>query len=1427
MSELNPQLKIAASYAINTAVERFRKKSFSLTDLELNVCKACLNGLNRIDSAEDIHRSYVENNTSIDNLVGLSNGSTFETYETAIKTDYLSAYSTNVKTVYSVVTACMALGSYAAGLNYSLFTGFLYKGYEHLNSALGSGPVNGFYSAAQISTITGYNYSGVLATIYNSSPRSKEAEKSYFRYYDFTDSFSSDINLVKSRDVSIQTYSVSGELNYSPKPWDSLPICEYIEIPVYPTSDPTVVGRYFYGTPVSLPCIDKERNIAPITGQEFYRKFNDGPYSSGEWSESVIANSFHSRDTGYHHRNSNRDNALNLYSYDGIGMGGLGPVGTVIVDTPQGEMVPVYPREVAQQPLGGRVIEQHVGNYESGRVGYSLSGYARGEEIPSAYEVYNIVTGHTGLKIVPMRLKESCWRGTMSSIASNPLLESGRIYVSALNFVPSHITDFSATSGIAGPPQRDYSSDFPYVVVEQNYQSETAGRYAGLRIRLGISASEIVEGNKGTLLGIETGFSNSFEDANYYQPDENNQAEVIFNYGISSTDINDTGNNTSIIRSFALGMGNGMDGTTLYPYIINNNGYIHSGYLFSGGRIPFGTGDSLTLGNYTIARGYAETGTYAWGNSVFDGYGSYSTSGGIFGAPQVEDLMLMGWAHDDFGEIPISPMYAYNNLDEYLYSGFDSGMSLTIAAAQYFPPVGAQDGFAKNPYSSGLLGSGWYPVIRKQKRENSFPRYFRGPFATAKKRFLYPAAELMQMSANYLPDDGGLDTVANKGSQIFVNRFGEDVVIGEYPNSGLSARVGFPHRVVFDLNIKQYAKRELFRYDRYDAFSGLSENNYPGVNPSIMSFGEVNTFSPTHAVDEDFGQHDGVAGDKVVMPDETKNPCIYDSPPNYVQGFLSDEVGVYSGAGNPALADWAFKQSGAYIVNWGYINGYGPGGPSYSDTGRKNPVGNFSRYTGYTVKITGYYVPPGYRLETSQYNPEPVYRAFPPSRMFFEENSPRTYGQAGADPLYFNRIGSFTGVTQNYWPDEILNGGQHPTGPSGLVGDSWIGFNSGHRDVAGTEYGYGHYWINDTLYGLNRHRDPSRDNRVVIADIKPSGLGFYFAALEYFPGVSNTRKTYSNFSDETGYFKSGFYKAMDGEAFSHVGKIFSYTGAMESGRLYQIPSGSDWVPVGGQQPSATGWQQSHTGTIFHWRQGCKIELSISSISWSGYGDSPYDVEHLVMPSGSCSIDGAMKYEHLSEKPVYSEGMFLTDVTVGDVVKSRSFYPQFLSPVMKEHGYTVVVPANSEVQDAPSKQVEAAEDNLRYLYQSSYVDINTIEKNYNKFIVGAISDYAYLNASVMPSYDGKPLADGSMMPNTTMLYSACQGQEFPDGTVNPSISKKYEVSIQRQYHDAELTIATGDGRFFGNSVPVWEYIQPDNGALFPNGITWTEYKKGLY
>ena len=93
----------------------------------------------------------------------------------------------------------------------------------------------------------------------------------------------------------------------------------------------------------------------------------------------------------------------------------------------------------------------------------------------------------------------------------------------------------------------------------------------------------------------------------------------------------------------------------------------------------------------------------------------------------------------------------------------------------------------------------------------------------------------------------------------------------------------------------------------------------------------------------------------------------------------------------------------------------------------------------------------------------------------------------------------------------------------------------------------------------------------------------------------------------------------------------------------------------------------------------------------------------------------------------------------------------------------------------------------------------------------------------------PPADGMTFPNSTMMFSASQGQLLPNGLSNPDIVKSYYVKDIFQIYDSVATdayINSGKCITSGRGTSVW-LTQPElSGALVPEGTPLSFIAKGL-
>ena len=1467
MSEVTRNQKLLAAYTVNLSVVRHRKKGNSSSSLERALSDASMAGIDRFELGETIFNSFITSNTGINLTAGLTDGEQFSQIENSIGSGYFNSLGSTAKGVYSTFTTAALIGSFASNSNSSDLCSFYSGAFSHLNSYLGQGPTGAYLTTGQIaSMLSSYALSGTLTSIFSSTSKTEETNKIYFRVYDLTDSFRTSININTIRDSAILEYGVSGNLNYSPVEFvSSLPECEELEIPIFAYGDVKFPAGSLNMGPVNFPCVDVHTFKRPVTGVGFLRNFVDGPYSSGLWNQDYC-DKFINREKSGLHFSQYQDNkrALQTFSSSPISqVGAPSSVNWIQTYSSFGEYLTPFVREKNDSPQNGQITKFHVGN-ATGRIGSHISGYVRSSSInPGSnndlleiYRQIDLENSSTGIKFVPLKMWESKWSGLLSGTMSNPHV-GDRIYQLGLNFDQDFFKDLHHSqfenSGICGPPQINELSDLPYLMFYQDFDSKVDNTYASIRVGFAQSAME-----KNTYAGpVHTftqymmattgsgGYSPVFKDGTHYRASDYPQASVSFSLSVPSTDLENTGLPGGLIKHNFFGMGNNLDGGKITgSYKVRNGGILFSGSLFSGVTgIAMETGADARFPNLVLLSGYSGyPATRVSSNFCQDNeygsveFGSLYSLGCTLGSSSYYDYMLEGWGHPTKGIVKTSKMYAYDgsvaetNTKEFTYSGFSSGN--TFKASSSFPLISTAQGFAANPYTTGLLSSGWIPYIKKQRRANFAPRFWRGPFASAQKKFLYPnAADLKTGTSYYGELTTSLKNSVNEGNNDFYDSQLGKMPIPYHQGSGFSRGVGFPYYLIFDLKIEEYSTKEFFKTLSWDAAGKTSINSIVNVDPITqnITWKKVNSTVKTNCVDS------GYAGEVSVGPGSTfnmgttgKNPLIYNSPPNFVHGFINDDIGFLSGESSltsGSLPIELISDTGAYIIRWQDT----VSGSSYENTKAKNPEGNYFKYKTYSRTITGVYVPPGYRMQDGSFHPEYALRAWPNQELLGTSNI-QQYGWYGADPLYYKRVGGLEPISDvPFKVSEQYHGGSHP----GLLrGDSWMALS--HASITGSDaqdYGYGYHLEPKNIYTYY-HRNPERDWEVILPDIRATGFGVHVSALHYFPNTG--RHGYNQVHDTQDYYKSGFYTGFsNGNKFDLNNKVYSFIQGFSTGMLFRLPSGNGWSGITSGDdvifPDIKDWHSSHTGLAYFYRQASRMDLTFTNVRWSGYGQPPSDIDYLYQPSGTCSISGKMVYNRLREAPVFSEGLFLADITTNDPVKQYGSYPQYISDVLKDHGHSMTIPLNSSLETAPSRQLELIGSNNQVIKEdgSDLRKVNTNERDFNKFKVVSISDYSYLNQGVMPSYEGSPVPDDSIFPRSTMLYAANQGQEFPDNSKNPNCPKEYEVQLQFQYYDGELTDAASDTRFRTNKTPIWKYKQPSEGKFIPNNVTLREAELGLY
>lgn len=252
-----------------------------------------------------------------------------------------------------------------------------------------------------------------------------------------------------------------------------------------------------------------------------------------------------------------------------------------------------------------------------------------------------------------------------------------------------------------------------------------------------------------------------------------------------------------------------------------------------------------------------------------------------------------------------------------------------------------------------------------------------------------------------------------------------------------------------------------------------------------------------------------------------------------------------------------------------------------------------------------------------------------------------------------------------------------------------------------------------------------------------------------------------------------------------------------------------------------------------YREGSRISFEILDVEIEN-DVPPYQAYNLIVPSGACILSGEMGYYAQADNAIFSEGLYLTNTTLNDDFV-ETYNPSYVSDVLRrvpsglfQFPVTQSGSGQAPVLIAPSvmkqrEYVSGISDGQRYSYllkQPPY--------SYNKLLWPALSDLETLNAG--ETMESIPPGDGETFSNSTMMFSACQGQTLPNGLANPVINKKYGVQNIFQFYDSVTTdalINSSKCLTSGRGVSV-ELAQNSSlsGALVARGTPLTLVIKGL-
>ena len=724
--------------------------------------------------------------------------------------------------------------------------------------------------------------------------------------------------------------------------------------------------------------------------------------------------------------------------------------------------------------------------------------------------------------------------------------------------------------------------------------------------------------------------------------------------------------------------------------------------------------------------------------------------------------------------------------------------------------------------------SGWSGLYAKQPLEDFHPRYYRGPFASTKKKFLYPNAERV----NNKYQDGGQ---------------------------------GFPLEVTFDIKIEQYATKQIFSGGKYSVDGdlitkfktndiiwrktpkdtplqlvdseferpiGMSQSDF-GIsllgnygNAPIHNFGK-NSSIQNHKAVFNRGFHDGIVYDKII---HTKVVPIVNLHDLFLHGVTNPgEYWRYTG-------DLSFSLSAKYTLPNHSLEDENIKG-EYAEKIFRLPTEDvvlLSSYTSANYISTG--IPEGKEAEyfASGYFPKYLGLAFDPIYLSL-------VGQE-EDPYFPNKQTKVThdGYINNFIYSVYSNGhasvfsedsnlARHP---NKINGDSWLSF-TGENIGKITDVNPMGLYLQQQKYSNAIVRNRIDDKNLIIASITSSGLDLHTDALDLYPNLKTSIVPEDGRVGAGAILENGvpyvsdpqrdIYTRFPNLLLSITGKndfnfegTYEITGQITTGLLYEIPNES--FTTGSIESYAAGSR----GVVSGYKELSKVVVTISNLRVpnSSRGVHPYDTVTLIEPKGKCTIEGEFRHKSQEESAIYTEGLVF-----GDLTPEKLSPESFASDVIKRSNVTFEDNYGASYVSAPSKMLSrkniskiSGEGKNVFLSQRSEAP-----ENYNKYVIPALSELA--KSWPGSTLESLPPTDGVVYPNIGYIpYSAAQGQEIYDEK-NPNIKNLFKTLVQKQFYDASVVDASKMTEFTTTSA-AGKFLPEMTYAVVPEGSTVQECMLGL-
>jgi hypothetical protein len=901
------------------------------------------------------------------------------------------------------------------------------------------------YAMSQF-TLTGINYD------IGKAPSQNEGGKAVnYNWYDSSPLFvnpnlGSVSQLIK--DTECQYYYVSGELIYSNLPTGLENCISYNQVIATPTGS-IVIKKY-----QKTPCVEKSGYAGPISGITFYRKFVDGPGSSGLFDQETMLAYIDFDKAAMDWRDSSFNSDV-IFSSHTDENGFFVPLRSGVVVDVAGIFqsgreygaghTNVIVEECTNHPAWP-MMRMHQGDNKP-----KISCYSYKQTYPDTACNWSISTGDfTGWKLTAFELKPSLAKN-YKDIKTNPYVDTGRILKRILN-LNNYATEFGPVSPYAyavdtgdgvltcgdsplgshytGPPQLNGQSSLPGFAFYQTFDNvnfPSGGEFASIVMR-----PMITQDADGFSVSDFNVFSGT--DAAYHAIGTT-QANINFYVLLHSSGM--AAKDDIFKKCFSMGdnFNNQVSGVLSLQ---SNAGYTYTGYSYYRSGILVSAGTLLNEGTQRVCDTYS---TVKYPRGYKSGSHSFYTSDQI-------GYIITGDSSSGVSSPGIAQKYKYFN------NGVLGASNAYWQDTEFAPiPMTVADNYWE-----------FSPIYDTAPVENYLPRYITGPYLTYDTKFLYPNAEA------------------------------ESIKYG--------ASFGFPTGIKYVISIKEETVREAHLVS---GIGGIIRRKVirAGTDYSPLALKTImsNPFSPNdpgYAFKYDYLRNKSLFPDEgsffqqACLPDElvngnyvpTTNHCPQASVNSTV--YLCNETTFNQGVritGHIKPRNIYTGKSGASVIM------------HYTE-----PVGA-GLYWGYNgKKVSGEmrYCPPAFDLNTYSLTPSESLTSAMVNNIYGATNNTCSndgkifdaslydysdsfgYEYKGKDPLFYEYIGGRSGSGAE------MEGGYHS---KGLIGDAWY-------DVTSERFGWTNRWCDGYPYGF---RHPASDKYLFLCNTANTGMTIFTRGLSFYP----------------------------------------------------------------------------------------------------------------------------------------------------------------------------------------------------------------------------------------------------------------------------------------------------------------------------------------